>query len=197
MNNIIKTFCLTLSILLVFLFHSFGQKKINKIDFRIGSGISNIGAGDVLVLNYENEVNYKLNNYFSLSLSVNFGKAIPSWNYFTKVLSLTQGDANIFFSPFKNFKRNDFRVGSGISILNISTAYIEKRVWVNGVLTEILYNISGPRNTIGFNMIIEDTYNFSKYFLSGFKIFINNYRSGDINAGVMLKLGIKLPCTIK
>ena len=36
-----------------------GQQKTEKLDLRLGSGISLLGSGDMVTFVYENELNYK------------------------------------------------------------------------------------------------------------------------------------------
>ena len=52
-----------------------GQEKTSKFDFRIGSGVSILGTGDMITLVYGNELNYKLNNYLTSSISINLGRS--------------------------------------------------------------------------------------------------------------------------
>lgn len=169
-TNIIVTVALILCTLQVL-----GQKNIDKFDLRLGIGISLLGSGDMLTFNYENELNYQLNQYFTGALSVNLGRSNLGVG---NSASFTQGNLNIFISPFKNSKQIDFRIGTGITYYHVS---------------DIDFNYDfDKRNAIGFNIVIENTYLFANKWLAGLKLFTQPYANGDINTGVMLKLGLKL-----
>jgi hypothetical protein len=179
----IKTFFLTT--LITFSLHVIGQEKTDNLDFRFGAGISLLGSGDMVTFNYENEINYKLNQYFAGSLSINLGR---SNNGAYKTASFTQGNINAYFSPLKNNKRFDFRIGTGLTYYGISDAYQQSAYYENGVLVDVNY-LFDNRNSFGFNVIIENSYLLSDKFLIGFKLFSQPYFNGDINSGILLKLG--------
>ena len=145
-----------------------------KFDFRVGIGYSMLGTGDINTLNFENELNYKISNYFSSSVSLNFGvNSNPSFYS----ASFLQGNINGFISPFKNNQTNDLRIGMGLTSYRISD-----------YLTIENYEY---RKDFGYNVIIEDTYNLSDKFLIALKFFGQFYNEGDQNIGVMLKGGFK------
>lgn len=165
-----------------------GQEKTGNLDFRLGAGISLLGSGDMVTFNYENEMNYKLNQYFTSTASINLGRS----NYgVSETASFVQGNFNIFLSPFKNNKRFDFRVGTGLTYYNISDAYESSQLWENGVLVDIDYEFD-KRKSFGYNIIIENSYSLTNRFLIGLKLFTQPYFNGDINSGLLLKLGLKI-----
>lgn len=169
-TNLIVTF-----VLILFVLQVSGQEMMNKFDLRLGAGISLLGSGDMLTFNYENELNYQLNQYFTGALSVNLGRSNLGVG---QSASFTQGNLNIFISPFKNSKQIDFRLGTGITYYHVS---------------DVDFNYEfDKRNAIGFNIIIENTYLFTDKWLAGLKLFTQPYANGDINTGVVLKLGMKL-----
>lgn len=169
----IKFLILTVSIFLSF--YLFGQEKQKKLDFRIGSGISLLGSGDLLAFNYENELNLKLNRYFSSSLSFNLGRNND------RLASFLQGNLNIFLSPFNNVRKFDFKVGTGLTYYTISDTHkIEGGYKLN------------KRKSLGFNMIIENTYMITDKYLIAVKLFSQPYFNSDINSGILLKLGLTL-----
>lgn len=171
-----------------FSLQAIGQDNANKLDLRLGTGISLLGSGDMITFNYENELNLKLNQYFTSSVSMNLGRS----NYgVSETASFVQGNINVFFSPFKNNKRFDFRVGTGLTYYNISDAYESSQLWENGVLVDSDYEFDN-RSSLGFNIIIENTYLLTDKFLIGLKLFTQPYNNGDINSGVMLKFGLKI-----
>lgn len=178
---------LTLLTLLILVSHLKGQERQDKIDIRIGSGISLLGTGDMTTLNIENEVNYKYNRLLSNSVSLQYGRSNSGvW----KTASFIQGNLNIFISPFKNDRKNDFRIGTGLGYYMISDAYLESAEYSNGQLVDEDYKFE-IRNSFGINFILENTYSITDRFLIGLKLFTQPYFNGDINTGGLLKLGVR------
>lgn len=104
-----------------------------KFDFRFGVGTSLLGSGDMKTVMFENELNYFINNFFSTSLSAGYGRSNSG---VFETSSFVQGNLNIFISPFKNNNKNDFRIGTGMSYLNISDAYLESAYYENGIIVD-------------------------------------------------------------
>jgi len=171
-----------------FSLQAIGQEKVSRFDFRLGTGISLMGTGDLFTFNYENELNLKLNKFFTSSFSINLGRS----NYgVEETASFVQGNVNLFISPFNNKRRFDFRVGTGLTYFSVAQVYVSSRYWENGVLVDIDHQFIN-RNATGFNIIMETSYLFTDKFLAGFKLFIQPYFNGDINSGIMLKCGFKI-----
>jgi len=164
------------------------QDNHKKFDVKFGVGISLLGTGDMTTINFENELNYKFSHYFSTSFTLNYGKSI-SGVYETS--SYIQENLNIFISPFKNSRKNDFRIGTGFSIMNISDSYYFEEECGVGIEQSSPYHYD-KRNSLGFNIIIENTYSINARFLIGLKLFTQPYTNGDINSGILLKCGLKL-----
>jgi hypothetical protein len=183
-----KTKTLILSVLLLLTLQLRAQVKQEKYDFRMGTGVSILGTGDMITLNVENEFNFKISPNFSNSVSLNYGKSNLG---IRKSASFIQGNINIFVSPFGNKKKNDFRIGLGLSYYDISDAYIESSRTHNGQPDVVIYKLD-KRNALGFNIIIEQTYSISNSFLMGFKLFTQSYFNEDINTGAILKFGFKI-----
>jgi hypothetical protein len=78
-----------------------------------------------------------------------------------------------------------------MSYLNISDAYLESTYYENGIIVDEDY-IFDNRSSIGMNIILENTYNLSEKFMLGLKLFTQPYKNGDINSGLLLKLGLKI-----
>jgi len=165
------------------------QQATDRLDFRIGAGASLLGSGDFLVFNYENELNFKYNKYFTSSLSLNLGQSAVS-SAFEKA-SFVQGNLNVFVSPFKNTGRFDFRVGTGITFYSLSETLPSRLVNENGVWVR-RDNLVDRRSSLGYNLIIEGNHMVSDRISIGWKLFAQPYRNGDINSGVLVKLGLKL-----
>ena len=175
-------------IVIAFSLPAIGQEKSNKLDLRLGAGISLLGSGDMVAFNYENEINYKLNQYFTSSLSINLGRS--NWGV-AEMASFTQGNLNVFISPFKNNNRFDLRLGTGLTYYNVSDAYRLSSIIVNGEIVGDTYLLDN-RNSFGYNVIIENSYLLNNKFLIGLKLFSQPYFNGDINSGLLLKLGLKI-----
>lgn len=179
-----KTNTIILALLLAISGQLKSQETQDRLDIRVGTGISILGSGDMRTYNYENEINYKLNQYLTSSLSAAFGK---STNGVFEASSFIQWNLNCYVSPFKNTKKNDFRLGVGLSFYNISDTY-EKPVYIeNGQLVNF-----EQRSSFGYNLIIENSTMITNRVLIGFKLFMQPYFNGDMNSGAMLKLGFKI-----
>ncbi|HKJ42361.1 MAG TPA: hypothetical protein VKA27_09710 [Sunxiuqinia sp.] len=175
-------------LILAFLFsclNVIAQKETRPFDFRFGIGKSLLGSGDYIVTVLENEVNYKLNHYFTTSVSVNFAR-----NHEGEIstTSFIQGNLNLFFSPFRNSRKNDFRLGSGFTVYQVTDAARVAAYYENGVIVDTVHEIDS-RNSIGYNIIIEDSYNLTGQFFVGLKLFTQSYHNYDINTGGLLKIG--------
>lgn len=170
------------------------QESSQNIDFRVGTGISLLGTGDMQTTVFENELNYKINNYIAGGSSINFGNSDA--NGAQKNASFVQGNLNLFFSPFKNNSKNDFRLGAGISYYKINEAsevyclYNEDPT--NDSLQQLIVYNHNARKSLGFNLIIEDSYTIKDKFILGAKLYTQPYQNGDINSGFMLKTGLKI-----
>ena len=178
-------------IIIAFLFISISlnaQKSNSGFDYRFGIGNSFLGTGDMLGVMYENEINCSINNYLSTGISLGYGKSDYG---VSATASFLQYNLNVFFSPFKNSKRNDFRVGMGFSSLKISDAYMSSASWINNELIDTDY-VFDLRKTFGYNFIIENTYSITDKFLLGLKLYTQPYGNGDINSGILLKMGVRL-----
>ncbi len=165
-----------------------GQEKEGKLDLRVGSGVSQLGTGDMITFVYENELNYKINNYLTSSISINLGRS--NYGVF-ETTSFTQGNLNIYLSPFKNNKRTDFRIGTGLTRYSVSDAYVSSRLFQNGKLIYTEYKLE-TRNSYGVNFVIERSSYITDKLLAGVKLYTQPYINGDINTGVIINLGYKL-----
>lgn len=171
------------------------QVNTHKFDFKIGTGIGLMGSGDLTALCFENELNYKLNSYITTSVSVGIGRT-PKDIYRHNDYLL--GSLNLFISPFKNTRRNNFRIGGGYTLINETCVYDQHMYdhMLNGTFTEERYNSEleyMTRIVSGFSMILENEYMISSKFLIGGKLFITGGKSeGGVISGGMIKLGILL-----
>ena len=86
-------------------------------------------------------------------------------------------------------------MGVGASILSASEMSVERIIYVNGQVTDIIYDDPEYRTNYGFNFIIEYSYLLTQKILAGFKLYLSEYRFGDGSdriIGAMLKIGYKL-----
>ena len=153
---------------------SHSEEKNQKFELKFGTGSSLLGDGDMLTVLFENELNYKHNKYFTEAITINY---VISHSGSFDLSSLIQSNLNIFLSPFRNNRKNNFKIGGGLSIMgvtNVGNRYFDRHT------------------SYGYNMIIEDEFNISEKCLLGIKTFIQPYTNGDINSGIILKFGVKI-----
>lgn len=178
-----------LFILLLFSTPLLAQDETENLDIRLGVGSTILGTGDMTTIAFENELNYIISSYFTTALSVRYGRSNKG---VYETASYIQGNLNVFLSPFKNTGRNDFRVGTGLSFMNVSDARLLSASYnARGEATEIEYGFS-QRNSYGYTVILEDTYTIKSKYLLGLKIFTQPFFNGDINSGMLLKIGLKI-----
>lgn len=173
---------------ILFSMNANAQRVQPRFDFRFGVGTSFLSTGDMGTTMLENELNYFINNVLATSISIGYGRSEEG---VFETASFFQGNFNIYLSPFKNNKRNDFRIGTGLSYINVSDAYLVSVDYSNGVVVDEDYKFDKV-NSIGMSIILENTYSIREKFLVGLKLFTQPYENGDINSGVLLKLGLKI-----
>ncbi len=164
------------------------QQPVSKIDLRLGTGTSFLGTGDLQTIMLENELNIKLNQYFTLSEGISFGKSDDG---IKQQASFFQFNSNVYFSPFKNGNKNDLRIGTGLSLHAIQDLRQSFAVYKNQELVYSEYTFE-KWNTIGLNLIIEHAYTLNDKIIIGLKLFTQPYFNGDINSGILLKVGHKI-----
>ncbi|MDX1906149.1 MAG: hypothetical protein SF053_03885 [Bacteroidia bacterium] len=164
------------------------QQAASKLDLRFGIGSSLLGTGDMQTIMFENELNVHLNNYITLGGGLGYARSDRG---IREQASFTQLNANIYISPFKNTRKNDFRLGTGASWYAISDVYESTRIFENGQVVDVDY-VFEKRNSIGFNVILENTYLITEKYMLGVKLFTQPYQNGDINSGVLVKFGVNL-----
>ncbi|HAA10628.1 MAG TPA: hypothetical protein DCE41_02600 [Cytophagales bacterium] len=160
----------------------------SKLDIRAGSGVAFMGSGDMLALQFENELNYRLNPYFTVAASAGFGKSDVIGD---QTASFLQGNTNVFVSPFRNDGYMDLRVGGGLSLYNVSHARVQAISYENGEIVDVDHRLD-QRSSLGFNIILEYSLAVGEKYLIGAKAFTQPYLSGDINSGLVFKAGIRL-----
>ena len=158
-----------------------------KAAFTFGSGILFLDTGDVPAISFENEISYKFNRYVSSSAILSYGRG-DNGSY--QSTSFIQGNFNVYLSPYHNNKKNNFKLGTGFSIMNVANTHYYVYDCGNIPHDQLRSKIFEKRNSTGFNIIFEDTYSVNDYFLIGLKLFIQPYTNGDINSGITLKAGI-------
>lgn len=160
------------------------QEDSKKFNYKIGSGISLAGKGNIIVC-YENELNYKLNNYFSSSVFIDIGRSI---GYSDEINDFLQSGVNLYISPLKNNKQNNFKVGVGLGIMN---DLITEKIKINNEGNyEILYELTKETGGI-YNFIIEDEYWINSRFMIGGKLFTSKkFIDRGLIIGGIIKFGI-------
>jgi hypothetical protein len=177
----------------VLIFNGFSQNNSNpmpdnKFDLMFGTGVTFLGTGDYLCLTFENELNYKLSSYFTTSAVFNMGKSLTGAS--DGSASFFEGNLNLFISPFRNNRLNNFRIGAGISVFNVNDTYLSSSYYCE-CMTCNEY-IVDKHTTFGGSFILEDFFRIGRQFFIGAKVFLKPYVNGDINSGAMAKFGIRL-----
>ncbi len=166
---------------------TFSQASLSKFDIRLGSGISFLGSGDLFAMNIENEINYRFSPYFSSSISLLAGKSYSDRDTKATIFA-TNLDA--FLSPFGNNRNIDFRIGSGLCYAGIEEISFYQEI-LTATAPANLY-IKESWNTFGLNLILENSININPVFIVGLKAFSQRLFSGDINSGILLKIGVRI-----
>lgn len=187
------------SLLFISTFVLQAQNKSSKIDIRIGAGIipsSSLNAPHVI----QNEINYKLNNYLTVSAGLSFGKN-EGGNYSE---SYQQWNLNGFFSPLKNNKKHDIRIGGGLSSMSYTSITADGYIRTNNQTTTSINNVFGnddiaiigetksAKNLLGYNSIIEYNYKLNSRFLTGIVYQLQNFPDGRYRDLYLLKIGLAL-----
>jgi hypothetical protein len=181
MKKIIFILSVTLSLSL------FSQENASKIDLRLGMGSSLVGSGDMITTAYENELNYRVNSHFTISPSIGFAKSNYGVN---DIANFTQTNMNLFYSPFRNTKSMDFRIGLGASFLEYNYSFEYEGITLSNGKEYSRYDFPVEKS-FGVNVILENTVKLSPRLLLGLKAFTQIY-FGNINSGLMVKVGYTL-----
>ncbi len=104
--------------------------------------------------------------------------------------------STFFFSPFKNHKKHNFKVGTGLSFIYLSETHEDGQI---GFFTDPYFAVSA-RSGLGFNAIIDHEIAIGKRYLIGGRIIFQPYegRNLDIYApdyasmGFLVRFGIRL-----
>jgi len=176
-------FILTVSLSLAL----FAQEPTSKFDIRMGLGSSLIGSGDMITTAFENELNYRVNSHFTISPSIGFAKSNYGVN---EIANYTQSNMNLFYSPFRNTKSMDFRVGLGASFIEYNYSFEYEGITLSNGREYSRYEFPVEKS-FGVNVIVENTVKLSPRMLLGLKAFTQMY-FGNINSGLMVKVGYTL-----
>ena len=168
------------------------QEYSNKFDFKTGTGLAFLGSGDVTIYSFENELNYKINNYFSTAVSIGLGRGGHIDEYAIEWGSQDDyflGSISVFVSPFKNNKRHNFKLGGGYSFFHQAHAYVNRLSYTNQTKNYYYDNTYASL----FNIILEYEYRINSRFMIGGKLFTAATYSGGADAtGGLIKFGIAL-----
>lgn len=161
------------------------QERSSKFDFKFGAGFGLMGSGDMRTLSLENELNYKINQYFTAAASLGYGKSESGVHEHAAYL---MGSLNFFISPFRNNQRNNFRIGGGASFFNHTNFYWTSWNEQDGYTWDF-----NRTRTTGFNVILEDEQRIGSRLLIGAKLFLTaGVAQGGIVSGAMIKAGVIL-----
>ena len=180
---------LSILLFLISSFSVFSQSSNSKFDVRIGIGLKSSGVDDYFINTLENEVNYKLNRLISMGAGLDIG-------YKNNIeakhgASFTQGFLNVFYSPFTNNGRFDFRIGTGLNYNRLTNYYRSFESWFGGVLECERY-VYNTNKYLGINLTVENTYSIKDKWLIGLKLFFIRNNNSDTNYGIIFKSGVKI-----
>ena len=170
---------------LVFLTSTLLAQK-NKASFYFNFGAGILKSSKVAAPSFENEISVKMSKYFSSGLVVAYGRGN---NGTYKTSSFFQGNMNLYFVPFGNYRKNNLKLGTGISIINITNA-----IEVPGICTPpVTDNYFKNLTAAGYNFILEDTHFISEKHFIGIKLFYQSYPNiKESGWGVFLKWGVRI-----
>lgn len=159
-----------LSLIVIFTVSAVNAQTADSVfDLRAGLGVSKLEQSNIWMFVNEYEFNAKLTNHIAIAPSLVFN--IKDHSGLSEPVFF-QADINAFLSPFRNNRRNDFRVGGGLGF----------------------YKLSGEgyaaRSAFGFNLIIENTFMINDLFFIGAKAFMQPYFNKESSSGVLLKAGV-------
>lgn len=161
---------LILSLLLFVFSAANAQSGDVGMDLRLGIGATHFQPIDKTSLAVEMELNKKFTPYFTVAPSIMYDK---SERELGKNSSLLQFNLNGLVSPFRNNLRNDFRLGGGIGY------------------SFLTLNSSEDRNSLGFNIIVENSFFVKENFFIGIKGYTQYFLNKDVGVGLMLKAGME------
>jgi len=164
------------------------QNDEHRFDIRFGVGHTLFTTGDIRNVSFDTELNYRINSYLTTSTSVGYGKGYDGT---LLIPSYLQGNLNLFVSPLKNTGNNDFRIGTGVSVLNITGVHksITALLFEDGLPREVY--IYEERTSVGGNIMLENTYTINDKYLIGAKVFTQLYAEGH-NLGILIKFGVRI-----
>lgn len=155
------------------------------VDIKVGLGPSYLKTGTILIGKAEVELTKKWNTYISQAVSVSGGYG--DVQFYDKYASASQSaftthiDANIFLSPFSNNRYDNFKLGTGVSVMYVSEKYPIQNIYLP----------PPHRVSLGYNLIIENEVALSRRYLIGVKAMMQTYLNKDIATSVFLKVGRK------
>ncbi|MCK5789105.1 MAG: hypothetical protein KAH32_08900 [Chlamydiia bacterium] len=173
---------LIFSILLFTTLHSFAQDETGKFDFKFGVGSTFLGSGDIVTISFRNELNYRINNYFSSSVKLGYGKGDNCG-----IQSYVSGDIDVFISPFRNNRNGDFRIGVGLSYIHMT----ENKCYNQE--PSLFYDIVDKKGGLGANLIIDYSYAIKGKYIVGLMLQAQHSESINVtNSGAFLTFGIRI-----
>lgn len=163
---------LTTSLFVILLANSviYAQSGDVEMDLRLGLGMVSFQPELHTTLAIEAELNKKLTPYFTVAPSFIYDNTNEETG---KDDGLLQLNLNGFVSPFRNNRRNDFRLGGGIGY---------------SFLTVNRYQ---NRNSLGFNIIVENSFSITEKYFIGIKGYAQHFINRGNAWGLMLKVGME------
>jgi len=183
MKRIILILCLMSSLNFVY-----AQEHTHKIAFNVGSGLLIEQGNGVFCI--ENELSYKFNNYISGSVSAILGRELGS-----EATNYLLTGTNCFVSPFKNNKRNNFKIGLGLGFGFLDRSVTASIYVADGDNPYYQYSCTTSierTSALIATFIIEDEYWLNSRFSIGGKLFFTGFPREGFMGGMMVKLGVSI-----
>lgn len=160
----------------------------SKFSYHLNTGWGFLGDGDLPALSLENELTYNIDHYFSTSVILGIGRNLVTEHAQSDYLL---GSLDLYISPFKNNRRNNFKLGGGYSYIDISNTYVIVRYYDNGTKYDFYDYYTNRQHA--FNITVEDEFKINSRYMVGIKAYIiGNKDQGGILSGFSFKLGIAL-----
>ena len=179
-------------LLLVFMFSIMqlnGQHKVSRYDLQLGIGRMFYESNMQPLIFVQPEANFRITDYFTTNISLDF-TPYNAGEHDNRVFLSSK--VNLLYSPFGNYKKNDFRFGLGLTYCAQMRIYADEYS-SNGIIElPSHYRTVLTPGTLGYNISIEDEYRIWNLLIFGVKAFSSFYFDGKYMPGITVKAGILL-----
>ena len=164
-----------------------GHIKAARYDVSVGAGYTFLSTGDIRAVPIELGGGYRINPVFAAKVSGAYGRGTSL--EVGEESTYVQAGTQIYFSPFGNYRKNDFRVGAGPTFYQIDQTFLTSSTTIGGVTTRE-YS-SETRNSLGVTFVVENRVMISEVFFVGASLFTHRFNNEDLVSGAQLTVGYK------